>query len=161
MWNSSINAELMVKTDFYSKYIHIHNYNAKSSNFEKMRCKVRMRISYYKAFSSATVRFFPVQTINEAHNLSCYRPEPSPSALITSIRNTGCSIALFFPSILRFILIVGKQMMWWFTLARLWWPVVSLSHWTFVFTIGLCVDDGDRPGLRIHLQLCNTKWNVR
>jgi hypothetical protein len=103
MWNSSINAELMVKTDFYSKYIHIHNYNAKSRNFEKMRCKVRMRISYYKAFSSATVRFFPAQTINEDHNLSCYRPEPSPSALITSIRNTGCSIASFFPSILRFI----------------------------------------------------------
>jgi hypothetical protein len=30
-------------------------------------------------------------------------------------------------------------------------PVVSLSYQTFAFSVGLCVDDGNRPGLRIHL----------
>jgi hypothetical protein len=52
-------------------------------------------------------------------------------------------------------------MLWLFTLARSWLSVMSLSQWAFTFTVGLCVDDGDRPELRIHLQLCNSKMGCR
>jgi hypothetical protein len=38
---------------------------------------------------------------------------------------------------------------------------MSSSHRTFAFIVGLYIDDGDRPGLRIHLQLCNIKFGCK
>jgi hypothetical protein len=71
--------------------------------------------------------------------------------VISSIRNIGCSIVFFFPSIPRVISNPLEENDVVIYSSKNFLLVVSLSYQTFAFSVGLCVDDGNRPGLRIHL----------